>query len=87
MSKGKKISFPELVLMNISALYGIRWIAKSTSESFGLGLGAIPAWAVFMVIFFIPQALMCAELASSYPSDGGLGEWVKIAFGTKSLAA
>lgn len=83
MNKAKKISFPELVLMNISALYGIRWIAKSTSESFGLGLGAIPAWAIFMIIFFIPQALMCAELASTYPSDGGLAEWVKIAFGTK----
>lgn len=69
--------------MNISALYGIRWIAKSTSENFGLGLGAIPSWAIFMALFFIPQALMCAELASTYPSDGGLYSWVKEAFGTK----
>lgn len=69
--------------MNISALYGIRWIAKSTSDSFGLGLGAIPMWLIFMVVFFIPQALMCAELASAYPTDGGLNDWVKIAFGTK----
>lgn len=83
MTKTKKITFPELVLMNISALYGIRWIAKSTSANFGLGLGAIPSWAIFMALFFIPQALMCAELASSYPSDGGLATWVKAAFGTK----
>lgn len=83
MGKLKKISYPELVLLNISALYGIRWIARSTSSSFGLGLAAIPSWGIFMLIFFIPQALMCAELASEYPSDGGLGEWVKIAFGTK----
>ena len=69
--------------MNVSALYGIRWIAKSTSDSFGLGLGAIPMWVIFMLIFFIPQALMCAELASAYPTDGGLNDWVKIAFGTK----
>lgn len=81
--KYKKISFKELVLMNVSALYGIRWIAKSTSDSFGLGLGAIPMWVIFMLIFFIPQALMCAELASAYPTDGGLNDWVKIAFGTK----
>lgn len=79
----KKIKFWELVLMNVSALYGIRWIAKSTSDSFGLGLGAIPMWIVFMMVFFVPQALMCAELASSYPTDGGLNDWVKIAFGTK----
>lgn len=69
--------------MNVSALYGIRWIAKSTSDSFGLGLGAIPMWVIFMLVFFIPQALMCAELASAYPTDGGLNDWVKIAFGTK----
>ena len=81
--KYKKISFRELVLMNVSALYGIRWIAKSTSDSFGLGLGAIPMWVIFMLVFFIPQALMCAELASAYPTDGGLNDWVKIAFGTK----
>ena len=69
--------------MNVSALYGIRWIAKSTSDSFGLGLGAIPMWIIFMLIFFVPQALMCAELATAYPTDGGLNDWVKIAFGTK----
>lgn len=83
MNNMKKIRFTELVLMNISALYGIRWIAKSTSESFGLGLGAIPAWVIFMFLFFVPQALMCAELASDHPSDGGLGEWVKVAYGEK----
>ena len=81
--KEKSITFWELVLMNVSALYGIRWIAKSTSDSFGLGLGAIPMWIIFMLIFFVPQALMCAELATAYPTDGGLNDWVKIAFGTK----
>lgn len=79
----KKIRFGELVLMNVSALYGIRWIAKSTSDSFGLGLGAIPMWIILMVVFFVPQALMCAELASAYPTDGGLNDWVKLALGTK----
>ncbi len=83
MNTGKKIGFWELVLMNVSALYGIRWIAKSTSDSFGLGLGAIPMWVLFMFLFFVPQALMCAELASEYPSDGGLKEWVQVAYGTK----
>lgn len=83
MNRYKKISFWELVLMNVSALYGIRWIAKSVSDSFGLGLGAIPMWVIFMFVFFLPQALMCAELASEYPTDGGLREWVQIAFGTK----
>ena len=58
-------------------------LQNQTSDSFGLGLGAIPMWIIFMLIFFVPQALMCAELATAYPTDGGLNDWVKIAFGTK----
>ncbi len=69
--------------MNVIALFGIRWIAKSTASSFGLGLGAIPTWIVFVFIFFVPSALICAELAATYPRDGGLYEWVKEAYGEK----
>jgi len=77
----QKIGLWDLVFMNVSALFGIRWIAKSTASSFGLGLGAIPTWIVFTFIFFVPGALICAELASTYPWDGGLYEWVKEAYG------
>ena len=79
----KKIGFWDLVFMNISALFGIRWIAKSTASSFGLGLGSIPVWLLFAFIFFVPASLICAELAATYPKDGGLGEWVKQAYGEK----
>ena len=79
----KKIGLWDLVFMNVSALFGIRWIAKSTASSFGLGFGAIPAWVVFAFIFFVPCALVCAELASTYPRDGGMYEWVKEAYGEK----
>lgn len=79
----KKIGFWDLVFMNISALFGIRWIAKSTASSFGLGLGSIPVWLLFAFIFFVPSSLICAELAATYPKDGGLGEWVKQAYGEK----
>ena len=57
MGTTKKIKFGELVLMNVSAIYGIRWIAKSTADSFGLGLAGIPSWVIFMFLCFVPQAL------------------------------
>ncbi len=79
----KKIGLWDLVFMNVSALYGIRWIAKSTASSFGLGLGSIPTWILFSFIFFVPSSLICAELASKYPNDGGMYEWVKVAYGEK----
>lgn len=81
---GKKITFYELIFLVVSALFGIRWIAKSTAESFGLGLGAIPIWFIFAFIFFVPLSLICAELTATYPkNDGGLYEWVKEAYGDK----
>lgn len=80
----KKIGLKSLVFMNVSALYGIRWIVKSTSESFGLGLGAIPMWFIFAIIYFIPGSLICAELAAMYKDrEGGLYDWVKEAYGEK----
>ena len=48
----KKIGLWDLVFMNISALFGIRWIAKSTASSFGLGLGAIPSWGSICIYIF-----------------------------------
>lgn len=78
-----KIGLWDLVFMNVSALYGIRWIAKSTADNFGLGLGAIPVWIVMAFIFFVPCALICAELAATYPRNGGLYDWVKEAYGEK----
>lgn len=35
------------------------------------------------ICFFIPSALVSAELASTYPEDGGVYLWVKQAFGPK----
>lgn len=83
MSKKRKIKFFDLVFMNVAASFGIRWIAKSTAASFGLGLGAIPMWIIFSIIYYIPQALIVAEFASRYESDGGISEWVKQSFGEK----
>ena len=69
--------------MSVSALYSIRWLAKSTSSSFGLGLGAIPIWIIMTFLFFVPMSLICAEFAALYQEDGGLYIWVKKAYGEK----
>ena len=46
-------------------------------------------WAIIFYIvaacicFFVPSALVSAELASTFPQDGGVYLWVKQAFGPK----
>ncbi len=42
------------------------------------------AWWVIMILgFFIPYALISAELGTQYPSEGGMYTWVKKALGKK----
>ena len=39
-------------------------------------------WLIFLsVLFFIPYALLTAELGSAFPEEGGCYEWTKLAFG------
>ena len=34
------------------------------------------------IVYAIPAAFLCVDLASAYPFDGGMVSWVDIAYGT-----
>ena len=39
-------------------------------------------WLIFLsVLFFIPYAMLVAELGAAFPEEGGCYEWMKLAFG------
>jgi glutamate:GABA antiporter len=39
-------------------------------------------WLIFLsVFFFVPYALLTAELGAAFPEEGGCYEWMKLAFG------
>ena len=41
-------------------------------------------WWLFLIIFFcVPYGMIAAELSTTYPSEAGLYDWVKKAFGPK----
>jgi amino acid transporter len=63
--------------MILCALIGFDTFGKLTSE----GAQAI-TWLLFMgVVFFVPYALLCTELGTAFPFEGGPYVWVKLAFG------
>ena len=43
-------------------------------------------WAIMLIGFFVPYALISAELGTQYPSEGGMYTWIKKAFGKKWAA-
>jgi glutamate:GABA antiporter len=70
----------DVVLFNISAIVGLRWLTTAASQ---FGLAGLLLWAVAMVIFFIPSAIVVRELTDIDPGTGGIYRWVSRAFGAR----
>lgn len=70
----------DVVLFNISAIVGLRWLTTSSSQ---FGAASLLLWVFAMVVFFIPSAIAVRELADIDPGSGGIYRWVSRAFGTR----
>ena len=68
----------DVVLFNISAIVGLRWLTTAASQ---FGLASVGLWLVAMVIFFLPSAAAVRELSDIDPGAGGIYRWVLRAFG------
>src|SRR3954462_10038781 len=71
------MGFWDVLLFNIAAVLGPRWIAAAAHN----GTSSISLWVLAAVLFFFPPALIIVELSTRYPSEGGLYVWSKEAFG------
>lgn len=81
MSQNKTLNTWSLIMINIIAIDNLRTL--SFSAKFGSSL--IMFYLIAGITFFLPSALITAELASRYPIKGGIFIWVEKAFG-KSTA-
>jgi amino acid transporter len=70
----------DVVLFNITAIVGLRWLTTASSQ---FGLAALGLWLVAMIVFFIPSGIAVRELADIDPGQGGLYRWVAKAFGSR----
>jgi amino acid transporter len=68
----------DVVLMNIVAVVGLRWIARGART----GPASVTLWILAWIAFFIPLAVACSVLARRYPEQGGVYTWVRRAFGS-----
>lgn len=81
MQQSKKVlSVFSLVMINVIAVDSLRTLPISAK----LGLSLISYYLIAAIVFFIPVALVAAELATAYPNTGGLYVWVREAFGRKA---
>src|SRR5215468_10992491 len=71
------MGFWDVLLFNIAAVLGPRWIAAAAHN----GPSSLSLWALAAVFFFFPTTLVIAELSTRYPAEGGLYVWTREAFG------
>lgn len=69
----------DVVLFNITAIVGLRWL--TTASAFGPA--SLLLWLLAMVTFFLPSAAAVRELADLDPGEGGIYRWVRSAFGPR----
>jgi len=76
----KVLSVFSLVMINVIAVDSLRTLPISAK----LGLPLVFFYLVAAFTFFIPIALVAAELATAYPNTGGIYIWVREAFGRRA---
>ncbi|MBM3191349.1 MAG: amino acid permease, partial [Chlamydiae bacterium] len=67
----------QIIMINVIAVDSIRTLSFSAEYGFSL----LFYYLIAALTFFIPSALVSAELASGWPSTGGIYIWVREAFG------
>jgi glutamate:GABA antiporter len=77
MHNQKVLGQKDMVLFTVSAILLLDTLAAGAS----IGVSSISWWLFLGVVFFIPFALICAEMGCSYPEQGGIYAWVRDAFG------
>ena len=80
MKKKRVLTIFTLTMINIAAIGSVKnW--PLTAE---YGLSAASYLILAALIFFLPLALVTAELATTWPENGGIFIWVKKAFGHRT---
>ncbi|MDO8954137.1 MAG: APC family permease [Gammaproteobacteria bacterium] len=79
VSQPKVLGSFAIAMISISAILSLRGLPMMAS----VGLQSLFFYGLAALCFLIPSALVCAELATSLPKNGGVYAWSSAAFGKK----
>ncbi|WOH36725.1 APC family permease [Thalassotalea fonticola] len=80
--KDKTLGKKDLVLFTVSAILLLDTLASAAT----VGVSSIFWWLFLGLTFFLPFALISAEMSCSYPEQGGIYAWIKTAYGSRWAA-
>lgn len=67
----------DMVLFTVSAILLLDTLTAAAS----VGASSVFWWLFLGMIFFIPFAMVCAEMGCAYPEQGGIYAWIRDSFG------
>ncbi|MEW5249424.1 APC family permease [Microbulbifer sp. 2201CG32-9] len=73
----KNLGKRDIILFTVSAILLVDTLAATAA----IGASSIFWWLFLGLFFFVPFALVSAELGCTYPEQGGIYAWVRDAFG------
>ncbi|MGH8221813.1 MAG: APC family permease, partial [Woeseiaceae bacterium] len=79
MTHIKTLGQRDIVLFTVSAILLLDTLAAGAT----VGASSVFWWLFLGVVFFVPYALICSELGTTYPEQGGLYAWIRDAFGRR----
>jgi len=77
ITRHKTLRKTDMVLFTVSAILLLDTLAAAAS----IGSSSIFWWIFLGIVFFVPFAMICAEMGCTYPEQGGIYAWVRNAFG------
>ena len=79
MKRKKKFKLVDAILATVC----ITLVAESIAPTASIGNSQYFWWIFLIIAFVLPYGMISAELGTTYPSEGGMYDWVKRAFGPK----
>jgi glutamate:GABA antiporter len=79
MALERALKTRDIVLFNVAAIVGMRWVALAAAA----GPSSLFLWVLAALLFFIPQGLTVMALSTAIPEEGGLYVWTTKAFGPR----
>lgn len=78
-SKKKKFKLMDAILGTVC----LTLVCESVMPTAAIGNTQYFWWIFLLICFCLPYGMITAELGTTYPSEGGMYDWVKRAFGPK----
>ena len=78
-NKTKKFRLFDAVLAAVCIVL----VVESAAPAAAIGNSQFFWWIFLLIGFFLPYAMISAELGTAYEDEGGIFDWIKRAFGAK----